>query len=117
MNFKLPKEYKKKWIEALESEKYEQDKGCLYNDCGFFCALGVALKAVSEIPLIHLENIGILDDVQYEYKEKIPSELTKDICFEGEFTNLADEIMHLNDSGNRSFKEIAIWIDNKVEEV
>ena len=40
MSYKLPKEYKKKWIEALESDKYDQDEGFLYNDCGYFCALG-----------------------------------------------------------------------------
>ena len=93
MSYKLPKEYKKKWIEALESDKYDQDEGFLYNDCGYFCALGVAFHAVSEIPLDCLENVATLEDVPYEY----------------------NQITYLNDNRSFSFKDIANWIENWVE--
>jgi hypothetical protein len=117
MSYKLPKEYKKKWIEALESDKYDQDEGFLYNDCGYFCALGVAFHAVSGIPLDCLENIATLEDVPYEYNKKVPDELSIDVMVNGGKNSLANQITYLNDNRSYSFKDIAIWIHNKVEEV
>jgi hypothetical protein len=40
-NKKLPKEFKKKWVDALMSWKYNQTDGTLCNEHGY-CCLGVA---------------------------------------------------------------------------
>jgi hypothetical protein len=117
MKYKLPKKFKDEWVSALRSDKYDQDEGFLYNDCGYFCALGVAFHAVSEIPLNCLENIATLEDVPYEYNKKVPDELSIDVMVNGGKNSLANQITYLNDNRSYSFKEIANWIEFNVKEI
>jgi hypothetical protein len=125
--YSLPEEYKTKWIEALESGEYHQDEGCLFNDnCGeYYCALGVALKAVSGIPNYELEGRSKIEDLKISDKWWVPNELVKmykneplnvdwDKSSLSEHSSLADEIMYLNDTEQMSFMEIAVWIDTNV---
>ena len=68
MNKKLPKKFKEKWIKALRSEEYIQEKGALKGINGY-CCLGVACRIVH--PFLYLHTSTIVEDVA-EKATKVP---------------------------------------------
>lgn len=102
--YKLPKEYKEKWIEGLK-KGYEQSCHMLHNsDNGGYCAIGVALVHCSNIHPHEIRDVPNLNELLME-KYKVPIKM--DLC---------DMIMELNDNDQKEFHEIAEWIESNVEE-
>lgn len=101
--FKLPKEFATKWVNALRSGEYKQDTvHAQYYvpkiDC--YCVMGVGAKVND---FIFLEGGNEARNANY-----IP------------FSNaigpmLYRELYHLNDIENKTFPELADWIEENVE--
>ena len=98
--YKLPKDFKEKWITSLRSGEYEQGRYILLNENLYSC-LGVAEKiAGSEDKYIcRLYNA---------FSDFVPKEILAK-------TSLSKELIRLNDDLKFSFKEIANWIEENVE--
>ena len=106
--------WKKRWIKALRSGKYEQGKGALRrpalrgNRAAEFCCLGV-LCEVLELPRVY---------TGYKNPE------TKRIHYVGLDPELLDKVgltgkqqallMHLNDAEGKTFQEIAAYISRNL---
>ena len=109
--YSLPKDYKKAWVKALRSGKYQQEYNYLSCDDGF-CALGVAYCAVSNIPKNELNYRENLHDVEYAYWVKlntVPGGLE-------DGTMLSEKIIDLNDDKGQDFEYIADWIEENVND-
>ena len=114
---KLPPKFKEKWLEALRSGKYKQDKtfaGLLINKDKdkkeTFCCLGVACRIMGTIPssgdgniceeFSTIKNIG-----------RIPKVLRRNA---GEVNSqLHDHLVRMNDNG-KTFKVIADFIEKEL---
>jgi hypothetical protein len=116
--FRLPRRFAEKWLEALRSGKYNQAKETLYDkQSNSYCCLGLACRL--EYPLRFLESregyaetICKSDD-GHGLKlnlHKIPKELRG----RARDNDLVGELTGLNDDGF-SFGYIADWIEENVE--
>jgi hypothetical protein len=106
---KLPKAFKKKWVNALRSGNFQQGAGNLYDsDDNTYCCLGVA-GAICGIPKAKLNGVGFLDTVstvkKLAEKNKIPT-----ILINSEDDALPTHLAEMND-GLNSFKKIAAYIE------
>lgn len=92
MEKKLPEDFKKKWCEALRSEKYKQCRGSLA--CGkTYCCIGVAI-------IVHTNNLNVL--INKESYSSLPEAIS------GGFSNpIAEKLVYMNDQECKSFSEIA----------
>jgi hypothetical protein len=114
---KIDPKFKKQWIEALESGKYEQTNGCLQNLEGQYCCLGVACELTGvgnfiEAPFDEYEyalpeyNENMYKDEKIVGDGVMPVNLRRKI----KLTKRAQTRLYkMNDNGV-SFKEIAKWI-------
>lgn len=107
--YSLPKEFGEKWIEALESGKYERGS-CALKDGSEFCCLGVACDIVG------IKNIsgGICSDMQEDKNyHHLPDLLKGNIedSFISEITSQND--FHSTDV--KDFSAVVKWIRNNVE--
>lgn len=107
--FKLPKEFAKKWVEALRSGKYGQARNVLKESRkNEYCCLGVAC-VISKVKKTKLLFNEWIEDYVVDGIKNFPKELI------GGFGNdLAYELSKMNDNG-KSFDEIADWIEANVE--
>lgn len=102
---KLPVEFKKKWLEALRSGKYEQGKGELFYE-GKYCCLGVA-AAECGVPLKYIKGKGFLFLGETHF-DSVPNILR------GSFTKpIPNSLSAMNDNG-KTFTEIANWIEENL---
>lgn len=116
----MNKEWKKKWIEALRSGKYQQGKRMLrHRETNNFCCWGVLCDIVDPAgwrePVMNGDGYGYLNPSN----TGMPPEVVYEKC--GLVYNpdtgllqsdtIADELASMNDNG-KSFKEIA----DKIEE-
>ena len=99
----LPKKFKKTWIKALKSGKFEQADGALYDESkNGYCCLGVACK-IAGVKKSKLIDGSFIQDNHRELSDiKIPKMLLGQ-------NDLTSELADMNDSG-KSFKKIAKWI-------
>lgn len=105
--FRLPKTFTEKWIEALRSDKFKQTESVLYDkEIDSYCAIGVACVA-NGMRAVEIENRASVD-LYLAKKCGVPRELASEGM-------LAYEIMKLNDTDQASFKGIAEWIEDNVE--
>lgn len=110
----MKKLYKEKWLEALRSGKYEQGQRCLKTNDNRFCCLGV-----------------LCDVVRKTHKKK--GFTWKNNKFLGDSMGLSHEVgdligyytgnyvaqgilMDMNDRHDKSFKQIADYIEKNVPE-
>lgn len=104
---KLPKAFKKKWLEALRSGKYEPAQNYLHVYGVGYCCLGVACKIS-----------GVSDkSLQYEHwitkrlsRKRLPKVLV-DNCPSEESALM--RLAKMNDA-HKSFKQIANWIEKNL---
>jgi len=122
---KLPKVFKRKWVKALRSGKYDQGRGKLYrageND---YCCLGVAC-VVDKIPLKRIQGKSVIAQLENE------SNNLKILNGEDRKSDdLVDILVSMNDNvtastynqfmggkyweKQRSFKQIANWIEHNL---
>ena len=101
--WRLPEKFRKDWIRALKSDKYEQTQGalCEISDANSsYCALGVACKVLGYAD----EDLdGILGFSSEDKWNDIPNNL-KD---RDELTGM---IVQMNDDEYLDFNRIADWI-------
>lgn len=123
--FKLPKAFRKKWLEALRSGKYEQTTGQLadyelaeneedynYDKPLGYCCLGVACDIVG-----HKEKLkefmfdgypsDCYDENYNNVFKKLPKIIRESNDRPDDFTFI---VAKMNDQG-KSFKEVADWIE------
>lgn len=86
----MTKEQKAKWIEALRSGDYKQGQGALRED-DRFCCLGLACEIL---------NNSTMDYYFIKYKM-----LNNDV---------ATTLIKMNDFDNKSFKQIADYIEENI---
>lgn len=126
--FKLPKEFAKKWLTALRSGKYLQAPFKLRTEHGY-CCIGVA-GDVCGIPHSIMESKGTFSFANGFIPENImeygfPKELIGAISTREKDTNsLVCALTRMNDGINldgkgkakfKTFSEIADWIETNVE--
>jgi len=98
--YRLPKEFAEKWIAELRSGKHEQIKGMLCDGAGF-CCLGIADSIVAGNEKSDWGTIP-------QYSEGVPKEIIGD-------NTLTAKLTSMNDEGNKTFPEIADWIESSCE--
>lgn len=106
---KLPKAFKRKWLEALRSGKYKQHtEGALYEE-GRYCCLGVA-GSLCGITDSKLENHGFLQQPELSSRQvrKIPK------AIRGDAADSAPGVLSLMNDRGASFKQIANWIEKNL---
>jgi len=112
--FRLPKEFATRWVAALRSGEYKQGNGTLrmlYDDGNHYCCLGVAIKMNG----VDDKNIfGGYPNIESnaEILAAVPLELLMGSTGDG---SLGAECVDLNDIENKSFPEIADWLEQNVE--
>lgn len=104
--YRLPKEFAEKWIAALRSEEYAQINGYLCNGEGY-CCLGVAC-AILGADSNRMESNEMINPDYYSLEQlnildNFPEELME--------TNLMDVLIMMNDIKNKTFIQIADWIE------
>lgn len=109
---KFDKELRTKWVEALRSGKYLQNKGALRKD-NSFCCLGVACDVAKLFWTLRL-NTGFYsvldkrDTDSFSNEMSLPETLRKQL---GLSSAQQSALAHLNDFENSSFEEIADAIE------
>lgn len=104
---KLPKKFKAKWIAALRSGEYKQTKNTLCNDDGY-CCLGIAGKLC-----------GVSDNQMsnnWEFRQPIkglPKILVGSAASSSE-NKITHMLASLNDDHDKTFPEIADWIEENL---
>ncbi|MDE1971074.1 MAG: hypothetical protein KGI50_05900 [Patescibacteria group bacterium] len=106
-------ETQEKWLQALESGKYEQTVTCLRNDRGF-CCLGV----FCEIEGCQKSQDGgyVVNGVRYN--SRLPDELTAKLGLKNDIGSITITVSltSMNDNG-MSFKDIATFCRKNPEKV
>lgn len=104
-------EYKKPWIEALRSNKYEQTIQQLRSPDDKFCCLGVLCDIIDT-------NAWELNGDSFFHKwggDKSDALLTNPILEEVGLTyEESEELFHLNDSRGYTFNQIADYIETEL---
>lgn len=99
---------KKKWVEALRSNRYNQTRGTLRSPQNCFCVLGVLCDVVD--PNGWGSNKG-MSKAWRGSMGVIPSKLCSAIHLKGKD---AARLMQMNDGERKSFKELADYIENNL---
>jgi len=102
--YKLPKESRKQWLEALESGKYKQGKSRLQN-ANNYCCLGVYGDIVGAK---RMSNKYMPNNLSKDNQKLFP----KCLLGEGGNSSFAGKLAQMNDGG-KTFKEIAKYIRSK----
>lgn len=113
-NNKLPVEFKTKYLEALRSGKYTQGDGKLlriFNNHPYYCCIGVGCIVA-----------GLADSSIEEANIVAPPYLSNELCLKvpkalrGDMNNnhIIQNLVLMNDSQGKSFKEIADWIEQNL---
>lgn len=113
----LPKDVKKKWVEALRSGDYRQTVGTMYNpSVDGYCCLGVLEHCITgEVEKYE----GFVGSASYQ---EAPTPKFWDKVNAQSYYLSVDKLMEMNDgegeyNGNvKSFDEIADWIEANVNE-
>lgn len=118
-NFKLERNFKRKWVAALRSGKYKQTISSLY-DAGGFCCLGVMcalrgakLDEMDQVSLPgELPNFNELFNIDSDHAEFFSGGGEAwQVPYCGEMVYLSE----LNDDHRLSFKQIANIIERSVD--
>lgn len=122
--FKLPKGFAEKWLTDLRSGKFKQAKGSLFNGEGY-CCLGVACitagytnedlrnRTGTGYSSIITFNDNRTDDV-YSLAKNL-SDIPEEIKGRADKNDLVLLLTDMNDHGEKSFEDIANWIEENVE--
>lgn len=111
----MNKKFKKQWIHALRSGKYEQRHGQLYEEItNTYCCLGV-LCEIALIPRIKSDyiykNVSHHDHLSDMVSNSYPNELIK--LFEISESE-ENHLIHLNDDEMSNFNAIADYIEENL---
>lgn len=101
-------ELRKEWLEALRSEKYTQDKGQLRSKYGF-CCFGVLCEVAVGHDLLKRTDNGYLEGTG-QWISNPPAHLEELVSIDAATCVL----MRMNDLENKSFSEIADYLEKEV---
>jgi hypothetical protein len=106
----MKKRLKKKWIEALRSDTYKQGKGFLKTIDNKYCCTGVLLELFDPIIFINrTTDTGQCYAVNHYHNiSTIPMKIQKDMQIENKDMDI---LIKMNDEENKSFREIADWVE------
>lgn len=125
---KLPQEFKEKWIAALRSGKYKQAQESLFsgiyddeNDTSVigYCCLGVACK-VAGISDDDMSGHPYPSDLGPSHQKNLPELLLEHGGYFSTITSFEEQknevskLMHMNDVQEKSFPEIADYIEQNL---
>lgn len=100
---KMNPEIKQKWVEALRSGRYKQEKGALLVQASGgagYCCMGVLCEIVDGLP---------------PFKGQVfPTETTWKTCGGLELMGLENTLSLMNDQEGKTFPEIAQWIEENL---
>lgn len=102
---KLDPEFKARWVEALESDRYEQGQSALKTHSDKFCCLGVA--ADLKDPDGWYEAACNIEHYWAGGCLSLRDNARKEISLSRDAQN---ELIRMNDDGKMTFTEIAKWI-------
>jgi len=96
---------KQDWLDALRSDDYKQGKGSL-KSYGRYCCLGV-LAVVAGLPFKASENCqrNIDDGTKWGSYDPLEKLITK---------HHVNELWHMNDIEDKTFNQIADWIEKNI---
>lgn len=100
---KLPEYFKRKWVDALRSREYTQGRYQLYDEAfNGYCCLGVlgAVRGFTQSEMKGKSNPDIGD-------------IYPKVC-DGLEEGFWKALIHMNDSGGKSFSEIADYIEQNL---
>lgn len=101
---KLNQKFKRKWINALRSGKYERGTGFLKKpNTKKYCCIGVACK-IAGIPVRALKDSGMPKELSPIQQAKLPP------FFRDKSNERLQILANLNDTGH-SFEKIADYIE------
>lgn len=108
----MNKEIKEKWIKALRSGEYKQGKNVLRRRDNTFCCLGVLCD-------LYIKETGKLQwkDSDHEYLFQIDENtcfLPLDVRKWSDLTQKRATLMEMNDELDKSFNEIADYIEKEL---
>ena len=106
----MNKEVKKLWVEALRSGKYEQGRGCLRKG-DKFCCLGV-LCDLNEPSWNTRPEISLSIYWHKDEENNLPSD--EIMSWAGLLRSDCSVLAILNDSGRKSFSDIAEYIEENL---
>lgn len=101
----MSKIVKKKWLNALRSDKFKQGQGSLCEN-GKYCCLGVLAEVTG-----HLKDGPKNRDLPIEKDDGDPAP------FCGLTSEMQSKLIQMNDTHDKSFKEIASYISRNVKAV
>lgn len=110
---RLPEDFKKKWIEALRSDKFKQGTGELHSKSrDKYCCLGVACRIVHP----RKDFKGAASICTYEIKNiNVPNVIKGDnSSMSFEYNPVVDKLIHMNDILGKDFNKIANWIEKNL---
>lgn len=113
---RLPKGFKKKWITALLSDKFEQSTDYLFDEYNNgYCCLGVACRIIHPKLKLNFVRLITKKDFGKKYvKIKVPKILHGNADKSGKIFNpIVLKLAGMNDDG-KSFKQIAAYIEKNL---
>ncbi len=104
--YQLPKDFAEKWVKALRGGEFGQTRFRLTDFCDNYCCLGIACKIndYTDKQITDYNNTWFGDT---NFK-RIPVELRKNNA-------LIERLVELNDKYDKSFIDIADWIETNVD--
>lgn len=108
---KMNPEDKALWIEALRSDKFKQGKFDLKTEDGCNCCLGV-LAEIKDIPF-QFHQDEYTNSTVYDFgDEQMDSAVPAGFC--GLTDSAIDTLIHMNDTYNKTFPQIADFIEENL---
>lgn len=110
----MNKELKDKWIAALRSGEYEQGRGSLYHPpSDKYCCLGVLARIVDPTSINHYGGgVFTAADEASISNVYLPTSVYMAAGLQGD---MQIKLTVMNDSGRKSFTEIADWIEENID--
>ena len=107
-------ELQREWVEALRSGKYKQETGALHI-AGGYCCLGVLCEVLTEKGKLSRSGNWYELDTQEEGTLTMESSLAYPLLkMIGIDAELESRLIAMNDDEERTFPEIAAFIEEKV---
>ena len=111
----MKKDIREKWVAALRSGKYEQGQNNLRSVDNKFCCLGVLCDIIDNTKWETFEKANSAKKTYPFTYEGFSGTITNDLKkIAGLPNDKIGPLMNMNDEENKSFAEIADWIETNL---